>query len=76
MNARYDFEGRTVLVTGAAGGIGQAIVEGFARGGAQVMAVDLDSPALRRLVDAQRALGHDVRGKRWTWPTPLRSTPC
>jgi 3-oxoacyl-[acyl-carrier protein] reductase len=29
MSARYDFQGRTVLVTGAAGGIGQAIVEGL-----------------------------------------------
>jgi len=63
MNARYDFQGRTVLVTGAAGGIGQAIVEGFARGGARVLAVDLDPQALQRLVEDQLALGHQVRGE-------------
>lgn len=63
MNARYDFKGRTVLVTGAAGGIGQAIVEGFARGGARVLALDLDPQALQRLVEDQVALGHEVRGE-------------
>lgn len=63
MNARYDFQGRTVLVTGAAGGIGQAIVEGFARGGARVLAVDLDPQALQRLVEDQLTLGHQVRGE-------------
>ncbi|MCE0916281.1 SDR family oxidoreductase [Pseudomonas sp. NMI760_13] len=63
MNARYDFKGRTVLVTGAAGGIGQAIVEGFARDGARVLALDLDPQALQRLVEDQVALGHEVRGE-------------
>ncbi|MFJ3448553.1 SDR family oxidoreductase [Pseudomonas sichuanensis] len=62
MSARYDFQGRTVLVTGAAGGIGQAIVEGFARAGARVIAVDLDPAALRQVVKVQLALGHEVEG--------------
>ena len=35
------FSDKVVVVTGAAGGIGQAIVEGFARSGAKVAACDL-----------------------------------
>ena len=62
MSARYGFNGRTVLVTGAAGGIGQAIVEGFAHAGARVIAVDLDPAALRPVVKVQLALGHEVEG--------------
>lgn len=62
MSARFDFQGRTVLVTGAAGGIGQAIVEGFAHAGARVIAVDLDPAALRQVVKVQLALGHEVEG--------------
>lgn len=62
MSARHDFQECTVLVTGAAGGIGQAIVEGFARAGARVIAVDLDPAALRQVVKVQLALGHEVEG--------------
>lgn len=37
------FENKVVVVTGAAGGIGKAIVEGFAKSGAKVAACDLKS---------------------------------
>lgn len=36
------FEDKTALVTGAAGGIGRAVVEGLRAGGARVAAADLD----------------------------------
>jgi NAD(P)-dependent dehydrogenase (short-subunit alcohol dehydrogenase family) len=39
-------EGRGVLVTGAAGGIGRAVAEAFAAAGAHVVAVDLDAAAV------------------------------
>jgi len=35
------FENKVVVVTGAAGGLGKAIVEGFAKSGAKVAACDL-----------------------------------
>lgn len=41
--------GRTVLVTGAAGGLGRATVSHLAHGGWQVLAADLPSPALDEL---------------------------
>jgi len=44
-------EGKGVIVTGAAGGIGKAVAEAFATAGARVMAVDLDEKA----VDSVRA---------------------
>ncbi|HOE96294.1 MAG TPA: SDR family oxidoreductase [Candidatus Sumerlaeota bacterium] len=37
-----DFEGKTVVLTGAAGGIGRACVEAFRREGANVLAADID----------------------------------
>jgi 3-hydroxybutyrate dehydrogenase len=37
-----DFEGRAIIVTGAAGGIGRAIAQLLTDGGAQVLAVDLE----------------------------------
>ncbi len=40
------FQGKNVLVTGAAGGIGRAIVAGFQRQGARVAAADLQSVPL------------------------------
>lgn len=41
-----DFEGRRVVITGAAGGIGRAMVETFARCGAAVVACDLEGTEL------------------------------
>ncbi|MBX7265776.1 SDR family oxidoreductase [Micromonospora sp. Llam7] len=43
------FAGRSVLVTGAAKGIGRAAVAGFARAGARIVAGDIDGEALREL---------------------------
>ena len=51
---RYDFSGRTVLVTGAAHGFGRAIAQAFARRGAGVFC---DSIWPRRLAETAR----DVR---------------
>ncbi|MFT3778951.1 MAG: SDR family NAD(P)-dependent oxidoreductase [Ottowia sp.] len=46
------FDGKTVVITGAAGGIGSAIAERFARDGARLALVDLDAELLDRQVHA------------------------
>lgn len=51
-------EGRGVILTGAAGGIGAAVARGFASSGAKVMAVDLDQGRLDDLVGTLEGTGH------------------
>ena len=46
------FEGKTVLVTGAAGGIGQTLIAAFAAEGARVAVTDLNTAILTTTADA------------------------
>ncbi|MDE2613252.1 MAG: SDR family oxidoreductase [Burkholderiales bacterium] len=46
------FEGKTVVVTGAAGGLGRALTLRFAAAGARVAALDRDADALQALAPA------------------------
>jgi 3-oxoacyl-[acyl-carrier protein] reductase len=56
-NLNYDFRNRSVIVTGGARGIGQAIAERFCVAGADVWLVDVDGAEVREV--AQRL------GSRW-----------
>ena len=51
-------EGKGVIVTGAAGGIGRAVSGAFAASGARVMAVDVDQARVDEVVASLRGTGH------------------
>jgi len=51
-------EGKGVIVTGSAGGIGRAVTEAFAATGARVMAVDLRQEAVDEVVGNLPGSGH------------------
>jgi NAD(P)-dependent dehydrogenase (short-subunit alcohol dehydrogenase family) len=53
----HGLTGLTVVLTGAAGGIGQALAAAFVDQGARLVATDRDGPALQRLVDRLRSRG-------------------
>ena len=53
----HRFEGRVAFVTGAAHGIGRAVVFRLAREGASVTIADLDVPAAERTADAVKGCG-------------------
>lgn len=52
MTVRYGLEGRTVLITGAAGGIGQALSRAFLSQGARLMLLDREAAPLDALVES------------------------
>jgi len=54
-----DFKDRTVLVTGAGGGIGRAIATAFVQGGAKVMANDLDKGRVEETAALLRSIAGD-----------------
>ncbi|MDJ0390747.1 SDR family NAD(P)-dependent oxidoreductase [Roseomonas sp. E05] len=57
---KFEFAGRTVLVTGAARGIGRGIVEGFAASGARVVATDVLAGPLEQMA---REVGGTIEAK-------------
>ena len=54
--------GKVAVVTGAGSGMGRATAALFADEGAKVAAVDIDQPALDRVVGEIAAAGHPVQG--------------
>ncbi|RAP62621.1 3-oxoacyl-[acyl-carrier-protein] reductase [Achromobacter sp. HZ01] len=54
------FSNQTAIVTGAVGGIGSAIVEGFLAEGARVGLIDFNSQAGQAYEEALRQRGHEV----------------
>lgn len=55
-------ENNTAIITGAAGGIGAAIAQAFAREGANVVCVDINGEALEQIVDKIETDGGKAKG--------------
>ena len=55
-----DFEGKVALVTGAAGGVGRAIIEGLARYGAMVAVNDIDRDTANEFVEELTGSGYSA----------------
>ncbi len=53
----FDFSGRTVLLTGAAGGLGRPIAYAFAQAGAQLALCDIDERGLTAMVNDLASTG-------------------
>ena len=56
----YDFNGKVALVTGAATGIGRAVLLQLAQGGATVIAVDMNEEGAKAVAEEARALGAEA----------------
>ncbi|MNE81155.1 3-oxoacyl-[acyl-carrier-protein] reductase FabG [compost metagenome] len=54
------FENKVVVITGGAGGVGQALVRLFAAEGARVMISDINADGCQAMVDQARELGAEA----------------
>lgn len=62
MNPLTDFAGKTVVVTGAAGGLGRSFAEGFARVGGRLVVADIDNEGAQATATAIGNLGGESLG--------------
>jgi NAD(P)-dependent dehydrogenase (short-subunit alcohol dehydrogenase family) len=53
----FDLTGRVALITGAGGGFGGAVSDGFAQSGADLLVTDINPVTLQRTVDRVNAMG-------------------
>lgn len=60
VNERFDFSGRSVLITGGGKGIGKVYAEEFAKTGARVAAADIDIEAAQNVAAALVKAGLDA----------------
>jgi len=60
VNERFDFSGRSVLITGGGKGIGKVYAEEFAKAGARVAAADIDVEAAKGVAAALTKAGLDA----------------
>ena len=58
----FDLSNKRVIITGAAGGLGRAFAEGFARAGAAVVAADINAAGAKETAALIRAAGGIAHG--------------
>ncbi len=61
-NARFDLQGRAVIITGGGKGIGKIYVREFARAGARVLAADIDGAAAETVAKEIRGVDGEAVG--------------
>src|ERR1700687_2488098 len=62
VNERFDFSGKSVVITGGGKGIGKVYAEEFAKVGARVVAADIDAVAAENVAAALRQSGFEALG--------------
>jgi 3-oxoacyl-[acyl-carrier protein] reductase len=62
VNERFDFTGRSVLITGGGKGLGKVYAEEFAKVGAHVVAADIDAEAAEAVASSLRGSGLSALG--------------